>query len=129
VNALDRLPALLEALNAESVDYVLFGGQAVNLHGILRFTDDIDVFVSPTADNVARLHRALRRVWDDPAIEKMCADDVDIKVIRRPIAHHRVLTGEIRGSATRSRLPTSNLNGLSGETCAGVLRRRVCCIE
>jgi hypothetical protein len=33
-NALDRLPDLLRALNAEEVDYVLFGGQALNLHGI-----------------------------------------------------------------------------------------------
>ncbi|MEO8602182.1 MAG: hypothetical protein ABI629_06370 [bacterium] len=39
MEAFDRLPAPLAALNAEDVDYVLFGGQAVDLHGILRFTD------------------------------------------------------------------------------------------
>jgi hypothetical protein len=69
VSALDRLPDLLRALNAEAVQYVLFGGQAVNLHGILRFTDDIDLFVSPAPENVERLRRALRRVWTDPSIE------------------------------------------------------------
>lgn len=62
MNALDRLPDLLGALNAEAVEYVLFGGQAINLHGILSFTDDIDPFVAPPAENVARLRRALRRM-------------------------------------------------------------------
>ncbi len=76
VTAFDRLPDLLRALNAESVDYVLFGGQAVNLHGILRFTDDIDLFVSPTPDNVERLRCALRRVWADPAIDEVRAEDL-----------------------------------------------------
>jgi len=84
VNALDRLPDLLRALNAENVEYVLFGGQAVNLHGILRFTDDIDVFVSPASENVERLRRALRRVWTDPSIEEIRAEDLagDYAVVR-----------------------------------------------
>jgi hypothetical protein len=76
VKALERLPDLLAALNAEGVDYVLFGGQAVNLHGILRFTDDVDLFVAPSAENVARLRRALRRIWDDPSIEEISATDL-----------------------------------------------------
>ena len=76
VNALDRLPDLLAALNAEEVEYVLFGGQAVNLHGILRFTDDIDLFVSPAPENVERLRRALRWVWADPSIDEICAEDL-----------------------------------------------------
>lgn len=67
-NAFDRLVAVLQALNAEAVEYVLIGGQAINLHGILRFTEDIDLFVRPTEENVERLRRALRRVWDDPDI-------------------------------------------------------------
>ena len=76
VGALDRLPDLLGALNAEDVQYVLFGGQAVNLHGILRFTDDIDLFVSPTPENVERLRRALRRIWTDPSIDDIRSEDL-----------------------------------------------------
>ena len=76
MSALDRLPSLLAALDAEGVDYVLFGGQAVNLHGILRFTDDIDLFVAATPDNIARLRHALRRVWDDPSIDEIRAEDL-----------------------------------------------------
>ena len=72
-SAFDRLSDLLRALEDERVRYVLFGGQAVNLHGIPRFTEDIDLFVEPTADNVERLRRALTRVWNDPEIQQIRA--------------------------------------------------------
>lgn len=76
VNAFDRLSEILEALDSEGVEYVLFGGQAVNLHGILRFTDDIDLFIDPAPTNVARLRCALRRVWDDVSIDEIHAEDL-----------------------------------------------------
>src|SRR2546422_3386039 len=76
MKAMDRLPEIVACLNAEEVEYVLFGGQAVNLHGILRFTDDIDLFVSPTPENVERLRRALRRVWTDPSIDEIRSEDL-----------------------------------------------------
>jgi nucleotidyltransferase AbiEii toxin of type IV toxin-antitoxin system len=76
MNAFERLREIIQALNAEQVDYVLFGGQAVNLHGILRFTEDIDLFVSPTPENVQRLRQALGRIWQDPAIDEINAADL-----------------------------------------------------
>lgn len=76
MKAMDRLPEIAAALDAEAVEYVLFGGQAVNLHGILRFTDDIDLFVAPTPENVERLRRALRRVWADPSIDEIRSEDL-----------------------------------------------------
>jgi hypothetical protein len=76
MNAIERLPDLLAALNSEGVEYVLFGGQAINLHGILRFTDDIDLFLLPTPDNIERLRRALRRIWEDPCIDEIHAEDL-----------------------------------------------------
>jgi hypothetical protein len=44
--------------------------------GIGRLTADIDLFVRPTPDNIDRLRRALRRVWQDPSIEEITADDL-----------------------------------------------------
>lgn len=76
MNAFERLKEIIQALNEENVDYVLFGGQAVNLYGILRFTEDIDLFVSPTAENVARIRRALRRIWQDPAVDEILVEDL-----------------------------------------------------
>lgn len=37
----DRVLALFAALEVEGVDYVLVGGVAVNLHGILRVIEDV----------------------------------------------------------------------------------------
>ena len=84
VTAYDRLGDVLRALNDESVAYVLFGGQAVNAHGILRYTGDIDVFVEPTPENVQRLRQALRRVWNDPEIDEILVEDLagDYAVVR-----------------------------------------------
>ena len=55
---------------------MLIGGAALNAHGIVRATEDIDVMVRATADNVKWLRRALRSVWDDPAIDEITEEDL-----------------------------------------------------
>src|SRR5258706_87012 len=71
----ERFLDLLKALKREGVDYVLVGGVAVNLHGIVRATEDVDPFIRPSEDNVERLKRALRSLWDDPEIAQISARD------------------------------------------------------
>jgi hypothetical protein len=70
------LQELFAALAAEGVDYVLVGGVAVNLHGIVRATEDADLFVRPDVENVARLRRALHRVTGDREVEDIRAEDL-----------------------------------------------------
>ena len=72
----DRFFGLLKALEREAVDYILVGGIALNLHGIVRATEDIDLFVRANADNVDRLKRALRSVWNDPDIAQIRLEDL-----------------------------------------------------
>ena len=72
----DRLQALLAALEREGVKYAIFGAIALNLHGLARFTEDLDLFVAPEADNIERVKRALRAVFTDPAIEEITAADM-----------------------------------------------------
>jgi hypothetical protein len=67
---------VLEAFEAEGVDYVVFGAAAINLLGLARATEDLDVFIAPTPDNVERLKRALHRVFDDPHIDEISSDDL-----------------------------------------------------
>lgn len=67
---------IIASFNAEGVEYVIIGGVAMNLHGLLRATEDLDVFVRASAENVERLKRALRAVWDDPSIDEISADDL-----------------------------------------------------
>ncbi|MGE3843200.1 MAG: nucleotidyl transferase AbiEii/AbiGii toxin family protein [Vicinamibacterales bacterium] len=67
---------VLEALEREHVRYAVFGAAALNFHGIARFTEDLDLFVAPEADNVERLKRALHSVFEDPTIEEIAASDL-----------------------------------------------------
>lgn len=80
----DRMLSLLRALWDEGVDYVLVGGAAMNLHGIIRATEDLDLFVSVDHENIETLKRALRSVWDDPEIDEIRAGDLagDHAVVR-----------------------------------------------
>jgi hypothetical protein len=72
----EKFLELLKALAREEVDYVLVGAVALTVHGIVRATEDVDLFVRPERDNVERLKRALLSVWDDPDIAQITADDL-----------------------------------------------------
>lgn len=72
----DRVSDFLRALEQESVEYVLVGGIAINLNGITRATQDVDIVVRLDEGNVERLKRALRSVWNDPAIDEIHYDDL-----------------------------------------------------
>jgi hypothetical protein len=72
----ETIRALFAALRDENVDYVLVGALAMDVLGIGRLTEDIDLFVRPTEENIDRLRRALRRVWQDPSIDEITAADL-----------------------------------------------------
>jgi hypothetical protein len=76
VDALDDAVRVIASLNDANVDYVVVGGVALNLHGLVRATEDLDIFVRPDPDNIDRLRDALRRVWNDPDIDQITADDL-----------------------------------------------------
>lgn len=67
---------LLAALQREQVAYVLVGSMGMAMHGVIRATRDIDVFVDPSPENVDRLRRALHAVYGDSSIEEITADDL-----------------------------------------------------
>lgn len=50
---LERVKQVIAALRREGVAYKVFGGVALNLHGLARFTQDLDLFVASTAENVS----------------------------------------------------------------------------
>jgi hypothetical protein len=54
----------------------VFGGVAVNIHGLARSTQDLDIFIEPTAENVERLKQALRNVFGDPEVDEILAEDL-----------------------------------------------------
>jgi hypothetical protein len=71
-----KIVRILDSLEKERVDYAIFGAVALNLHGIVRATEDLDLFVRPEAGNIERLRRALQRVYDDPHIAEISTEDL-----------------------------------------------------
>jgi hypothetical protein len=55
------LAALLGALLDEGVEFVVIGGVALAVHGLVRATEDVDVVPAPDRDNLDRLVNRLIR--------------------------------------------------------------------
>jgi len=57
---------ILRILSAHAVDFVVIGGLAVQIHGYLRSTNDLDVVVRPATLNLSRLSEALAELQAEP---------------------------------------------------------------
>ena len=60
--------AIVRALDEGTVRYLVAGGLAVNAHGYLRFTKDIDVVLSLEQENTRRALQALKRLGYRPTV-------------------------------------------------------------
>ncbi len=72
----DQARVLLAAFAREEVEYVLVGSMALAAQGLVRATQDMDVFVSAAPENVERLKKALRSVFADPALDEIGPNDL-----------------------------------------------------
>ena len=73
----DEILRVLRAFEASGLEYVLIGATAMGLHGVVRATEDLDLFIRATADNVERLRAALRAAYaNDPHIDEISAVDL-----------------------------------------------------
>jgi hypothetical protein len=73
----DEMLRVLRAFEDEGLEYVLFGAAAMGFHGVVRATEDLDLFIRATSDNVERLKRAFRAAYDDdPNVDQIAADDL-----------------------------------------------------
>jgi len=73
-----KIAELLQTLADEQVQYVLVGGVAVQLHGFIRATFDIDLVLAMDDDNLARFIDIAKRLGLSPAIP------VPIESLREP---------------------------------------------
>jgi nucleotidyltransferase DUF2204 len=79
---LEDLVSLCRSLNREAVAYLLIGGFAVILHGLVRTTKDIDLLLDPSEENIRRVKRALGTLPDN-AVALIGDDEVSkYRVIR-----------------------------------------------
>ncbi len=68
---LEQALKIIESLNKHKVKYVIIGGYAVILHGFLRATEDIDIVLSMTQENVTNFQNALSSIYDDSEIREI----------------------------------------------------------
>jgi hypothetical protein len=50
----------LKLLDSKEVEYLLVGGYAVSIHGYVRATNDLDIWVKMSAENARGIESALR---------------------------------------------------------------------
>jgi hypothetical protein len=73
----DEIVRVLRAFEAAGLEYVLIGATAMGFHGIVRATEDLDLFIRATPENVERLRAALREAYGgDPHIDEISSDDL-----------------------------------------------------
>jgi hypothetical protein len=73
----DEILRVLRAFEESGLEYVLIGATAMGFHGLVRATEDLDLFIRATAENVERLRAALRASYaNDPHIEEISAADL-----------------------------------------------------
>lgn len=54
-----KIEDLIKLLNEQSAEYIIIGAQALAAHGYVRATEDLDILINPTKDNIARVRAAL----------------------------------------------------------------------
>ena len=74
---LQSVEIFLEALEAAAVRYLIAGGLAVNAHGYLRFTKDVDLVFVLYPDNLRVALTALGRLGYRPAVPVPLAQFAD----------------------------------------------------
>ncbi len=61
------------------VAYLVAGGMAVNLHGVPRFTKDLDILVDTSKANLNRLSQALKKLGYKPRVPVRLEKFLDVK--------------------------------------------------
>ncbi len=75
--SLARYESILSALQADGVRYVIAGGFAVNLHGFLRFTKDLDLLIDLAPANAALAMDVLAACGLKPRVPVPLSDFAD----------------------------------------------------
>jgi len=74
---------ICDTFNKYEVKYVVIGGFAIIIHGLPRTTEDIDLFVENSVENIEKLKSALKSLYNDPSIDEITSGDLqEYAVIR-----------------------------------------------
>ena len=73
---------LCRELNARGANYIVIGGMAVNIHGYIRNTEDIDLLIEITPGNEAKVIDALQTLPEGAALDLVPGEVGDYVVVR-----------------------------------------------
>ena len=72
----DEVLRVLRAFESAGLEYVLIGAAAMGFHGVVRATEDLDLFIRATPENIEKLRSALFAAYGDPNINEISSDDL-----------------------------------------------------
>ncbi len=73
----DELLRVLRAFESAGLEYVLIGATAMGFHGVVRATEDVDLFVRASPENIERLRVALRAAYaGDSHVDEIRSEDL-----------------------------------------------------
>lgn len=93
--SLARYEGVLAALQAEGVRYVIAGGFAVNLHGFLRFTKDLDLLIDLEPANAARAMNVFASCGLKPRVPVPLSDFADPEKRRDWVENRNMLVFQV----------------------------------
>ena len=67
---------IIGTLNKFAVEYIIIGGVAMISHGMPRLTQDLDLLLKLTKDNVDKLRNALSSIYNDNEINEITYDEL-----------------------------------------------------
>lgn len=67
---------IVKNMNRYGVKYIIIGGMAMALQGMVRATEDIDIIIPKDSENLEKLKNALKDIWNDPCINELIFEDL-----------------------------------------------------
>ena len=93
---MQRIESLLASLNAADVRYVVIGATAFAVHGWVRATADLDLFVDDNPNNLERLRSTLREFGydvEDASVEDFGRFKILLRQYELPLDLHPFVAG------------------------------------
>ena len=73
----EEVMRVLRAFESAGLEYVLIGAAAMGFHGLVRATEDLDLFIRATPENIEKLRSALRAAYEgDPNVNDITSADL-----------------------------------------------------
>jgi predicted nucleotidyltransferase len=114
-----------QLLNESGARYLVIGGQACILHGLVRTTEDVDILIEATEENCTAVIAGLSRMEDGAASELTARDllenfvvkiadevEVDVSTHAWKVTYPEALPGALNVEINGVSIPFIGLDGL-----------------